>query len=468
MNQPTPRIIILFIIISSLFLCASSSAWLSGFEYKKEHVISYSGSDTLNNYQMRFVFYNTTGTDSDEKCYLGSHINQTDWDDLRITTTSDGICDIWFQENGANYAIVWAEIPYIYPSSDNRIFIYYGKPTATSVSDGDATFRFWGTFEQIPLNVAKWGFSGNYTQYTYDGTTLVDIVNNGTSGVSRIYSLDTFAYATGYELVGRVKLDLLNESYFGFITGTSHALFRTDAQYADSLYTATRLGPSAVQAYTNLGNTYFGWQILHVQRAPSEAYVRFQINGTTVANHTTRIPTAALATEGSAVATGANMSIDWLFIKRFVDPEPQHSIWESETVETAPNAKFEASPRFGTPGTTVYFSDISMGIVDSWEWDVTGDGITDYTTKHCNYTYNSVGYYDVTLSATNTNGTSIEQSPDFIYIYAESTPTPTPTDSLVEIVDVGASGVAGVMVSVFVYALLIVGMISGILLLFKR
>jgi hypothetical protein len=104
--QYTKPATIFLLIIFLLCLVFPASAWLSGFDYKKEHTITYSGSDTLNNYQIQFVFYNSTGTDSGEKCYLGSHINQTDWDDLRITTTSDGICDIWIQEKGTNYAIV--------------------------------------------------------------------------------------------------------------------------------------------------------------------------------------------------------------------------------------------------------------------------------------------------------------------------------------------------------------------------
>lgn len=460
------KIQLLLVIIILSVLVIPSSAWLSGFDYKKEHTVSYSGTDTLNNYQMRLVFHNITGTDSGEDCYLGTHINQTDWDDLRITTTSDGICDMWIQEQGANYAVVWVEIPKIYPGSDNRLFIYYGKSLATSVSDGDATFRFWGTFEQVPLNVAKWAYTGNYTQYTDGGTTYVDVVRNATSGASRIYSLDTFSYATGYELIGKVRLDLYNSTFFGLTSGTKALYFRTDTTYSDMLYAQSSNvgGPT----YTNLSNIYTGFQIYQVQRPPNGEYARFLINGSQVANHISDIPTTTMATDISALVVGSNTTCDWILVKRYVDPEPQHGVWDAETVETEPNARFEAEPRWGLPGTTVYFTDTSTGVVDSWSWDVDGDGAPDFTTKNCNITYNTLGYYDVTLTATNANGTSTETSSDYIYIYAAATPTPTPTNNMAEIVDVGAAGITGVMVTVFVYAVVFVGMMAGVFTIFNR
>ena len=54
---------------------------------------------------------------------------------------------------------------------------------------------------------------------------------------------------------------------------------------------------------------------------------------------------------------------------------------------------------------TVDFTDTSVGAV-SWQWDVDGDDVIDYTTQDVSHTY-TPGDYDVTLTITNSNSSSI-------------------------------------------------------------
>ena len=183
---------------------------------------------TLTSYQMKVVFYNTTGVSSGENCYLNGSISQpTTWNDLRVTTTTDAICDIWIQESNATAAIVWIEVPYIYTGT-TRLRVYTEKPVATAVSDGDATFRFYGTFAVVPLNVDKWVGVGNYTLYNdASNNSVANIWENATSGDSSITSLDTFAYATGYEQVIRAKMVQYPANLIGLYTSDSYyAYFR--------------------------------------------------------------------------------------------------------------------------------------------------------------------------------------------------------------------------------------------------
>ena len=53
----------------------------------------------------------------------------------------------------------------------------------------------------------------------------------------------------------------------------------------------------------------------------------------------------------------------------------------------------------------VDFSDNSSGAV-SWQWDVNGDDVIDYTIQNPSHTY-SIGDYDVSLTITNSNSSSI-------------------------------------------------------------
>ena len=105
------------------------------------------------------------------------------------------------------------------------------------------------------------------------------------------------------------------------------------------------------------------------------------------------------------------------------DPEPTITFWGAPTVEGNPNTQFEANPRFGPVGTTVYFYDLTTGVHDSWAWTF-GDGATS-TLQNPNHTYANVGTYNVSLSTSNVNGTDVQFEQNYILI-TSATPTTTP------------------------------------------
>ncbi|MCB9233932.1 MAG: PKD domain-containing protein [Bacteroidia bacterium] len=67
-------------------------------------------------------------------------------------------------------------------------------------------------------------------------------------------------------------------------------------------------------------------------------------------------------------------------------------------------ANFTAAPLSGCPGTTVNFTDASLGGVGAWNWDF-GDGFTS-TLQNPSHTYANPGNYTVTLIASNGPGCS--------------------------------------------------------------
>ena len=75
------------------------------------------------------------------------------------------------------------------------------------------------------------------------------------------------------------------------------------------------------------------------------------------------------------------------------------------------NADFEASPTTGFAPLEVHFTCISIGAM-SWEWDFTGDGITDSTEQNPVFTYHVAAVYDVTLTIN--GGESSITKPAFI------------------------------------------------------
>ena len=135
--------------------------FLNGWSYRKLHTIAGSTSGALTDYQVRFKVYNTTGTDTGENVYLGSNV-KPDFSDLRFTTNDNTVLTYWVQETGSNYAVVWVKVPTI-PTTGTQMYLYYGNPSAPSLSNGDATFLLFDHFDAGSVNSARWTKSGDVT-----------------------------------------------------------------------------------------------------------------------------------------------------------------------------------------------------------------------------------------------------------------------------------------------------------------
>lgn len=75
------------------------------------------------------------------------------------------------------------------------------------------------------------------------------------------------------------------------------------------------------------------------------------------------------------------------------------------TVNPSPTARFDADIRTACLPATIQFSDISVpnaGVITAWEWDF-GDG-TRSSLQNPQKTYNSIGFYNVSLTVTSSTG----------------------------------------------------------------
>ena len=101
---------------------------------------------------------------------------------------------------------------------------------------------------------------------------------------------------------------------------------------------------------------------------------------------------------------------------------------------TAPVANFSANQTNVTPGTNVTFTDQSTGVPTSWAWSITpatgwayASGSTASSQSPV-VTFNNVGQYTVTLTATNALGSDAETKTNYI-IVAQATGPCTPSVS---------------------------------------
>gem|GEM_PF-1465967 len=86
-------------------------------------------------------------------------------------------------------------------------------------------------------------------------------------------------------------------------------------------------------------------------------------------------------------------------------------------VPVLPHAAFVANATSGSAPLAVRFTDRSTGEgIDSWSWDVDGDGIEDSATKNPVHTYPSAGTYTVTLTVASAAGSDAATKTDYITV----------------------------------------------------
>ncbi len=86
---------------------------------------------------------------------------------------------------------------------------------------------------------------------------------------------------------------------------------------------------------------------------------------------------------------------------------------------SAPVADFSGTPLNGDSYVTVQFTDLSTNGPTSWLWDF-GDGSTS-TQQNPSHTFLGASYYTVSLTATNSIGSSTRTKTNYIYVYGAST-----------------------------------------------
>jgi len=100
---------------------------------------------------------------------------QPDFDDIRFRDSDDSTSLSHWRESytASTSATFWVKVPSI-PSGNKTIYMYYGNATASSASDGDATFVFFDDFDNASLG-ADWTFSqvgGAIGFYAESGTVI--------------------------------------------------------------------------------------------------------------------------------------------------------------------------------------------------------------------------------------------------------------------------------------------------------
>jgi PKD repeat protein len=81
-----------------------------------------------------------------------------------------------------------------------------------------------------------------------------------------------------------------------------------------------------------------------------------------------------------------------------------------------PKAQFAANSTAGNAPVSVWFTDLSTGEIDSWEWDFDNDGVTDSTDQYALYVYEDPGDYTVKLTVRGKGGTDSKVKSSYIVV----------------------------------------------------
>ena len=137
--------------------------WLSGWSYRKSHVIN-NATGAGTNYQMNITVVNGTGTDSGSIVYINNK-TRSDFGDVRFTDNDEvTLLDCWIESlyTGIN-ATFFFEVADDLSTVAVTIYVYYGKADATTTSNGANTFLFFDDFNRADGNLddANWDGYGD-------------------------------------------------------------------------------------------------------------------------------------------------------------------------------------------------------------------------------------------------------------------------------------------------------------------
>jgi PKD repeat protein len=211
-----------------------------------------------------------------------------------------------------------------------------------------------------------------------------------------------------YQTVG--QQDWLITPAYSF-TGVSNGRIKWDYAYANYNQAGSE-DTLTVYYSTNCGTT---WSLLWKKGGSQLA------TATSTAN--AFVPTAAQWKKDSVSLSSLNgqASVKFAFVSTnkygnniFLDNVNIYNA--SGNQGSAPVADFVGTPTTVVVGNTVSFTDLSTNSPASWSWSFAGGTPATSTTQNPVITYNTVGTYTVSLTATNTNGSNTATKTNYITV----------------------------------------------------
>ena len=135
-----------------------ATQWLTGWNYRKSHIIDGTASTAGAEYQIKITAHYGSGTDSGENVYLENKA-KTDFGDVRfVQSDNNTLLSYWLEKIDGTTATFWVKIAGNLTAQFQTIYVYYGNNQTTTTSNGETTFTF---FDDFSSDLTKWAKEKN-------------------------------------------------------------------------------------------------------------------------------------------------------------------------------------------------------------------------------------------------------------------------------------------------------------------
>ncbi|MCX6666362.1 MAG: DUF2341 domain-containing protein [Euryarchaeota archaeon] len=389
--------------------------WNTNWQYYKTLNIN----NPNNDYQMKIIIGKSTSGNTT----CNGHCKD-DFTDIRFIDTDQTTELPYWIENftSGQQATIWVKTP-TDSQTDQKIIMYYDNPNATTNSNPNTTFLFYDDFTGTNLNATKW------TRYTNGTTTCT--VSSGTVALQSRYGnsnrqsiRSNTIFDTGIQLTFRYKES--SPRYQGII-GASTKIDSTYAAYTDGSYAFANIkggysDPSRFASRSEGGSetstTYSPseagdtWYVGNLKIGPNkQQYTR---DNTILATHVTSLPLGSYKVHIGEISPWDlpyTLTIDYISVHKFADPEPQWGTIGMEIPQnTPPNSPAKPSgPNNGFTNMTYIYStnttdpegDQIFYLFD-WGDNSSSEWLGPYNSGEIicfNHSWMSQGYYQVKVKA---------------------------------------------------------------------
>jgi predicted GH43/DUF377 family glycosyl hydrolase len=311
----------------------------------------------------------------------------------------------------------WVKVSANLSSSNQLIYIYYGNPDASSLSNGDSTFMFHDDFLGNSLNTGKWDKTAGGTITVSNG--ILTVIGTNTWNQAGIGSKTTFDRSIGrmYEFKwrGRANTGSNHNSLFGYgpfplnyangyyfymsSWGSPNSQWRECVNGAEGYYNSVYVRNTWVDARTFLkaSSGYTAW----VDSVKEK-------NATSFSNAGQKV---VIQSQQSSEA----VDVDWVLVRKYVTSEPAQGSWGSEELFNQPpdTPSVPSGPASGYQNTTYSYASsatdpdnddvkIKFDYGDATQWE-SGYVPSGETVSH-DHIWNQTGSFCVKVKARDEHG----------------------------------------------------------------
>jgi hypothetical protein len=308
----------------SLILVLSTHAFAASIlpgDWLHRRTVTFSVSGDLSAYQAEITL--------DTGSLIAAGSMRSDCGDVRFTDSDKTTLLPYWMESGCNSknTVFWVNVPKV--SQSKPVYVYYGNPSAGYAGSGDETFEFFDNFEGNVLDSSKW--VGNPTVEVSSGYLHLSRPVEGATSIRMNKPL----ISTGVvEMKAHRGKDEAGQGPGVFLSYTFNAMDGGVFQGVD--YTAGKWGLMIFKPDTDWsygGDVDSGEHVLRMAYAPGMVHYA-KINASLIGADKliTNASFTSLQLGAGEGQRRADSYFDWIFIRKYSDPEPDVIVGAEEDI----------------------------------------------------------------------------------------------------------------------------------------